>query len=249
MNDVTVGSRVGWDVAEVDGCSILRRRSEIGAHSVRMVGDDLMRFVMDRPRAVMLVVEHVRPPTLAAVFAARSRTTPWPDLPIVLVAEAESGSRTIESPSGHDDVAVFPSVPDALSSLPLPHYRRRASVELFRHATCTQRARRFVSEILRHWDIPRGVHGDALFVATELVENAFLYTRGVNLIGLQLEHFDKLLVVAVTDADPRPATFREHTPGATRFYGLQLISRIASAWGCVPLWSGGKVVWAALNSG
>lgn len=228
MNEVIVESSVRWDRTETGGCSVVRLLGDVDVSTSRGISDDLVRFAMDRPRGVIVVADRrleATGPVPTAVADAQTRVDYWPSVPIRLVAESD--------------------IRRALDTVGPPLDRQQESRKLARDAECSQNARRFVSETLTNWGLIE-VRANALFVTTELVENAFLHSSGHDDIGLQLETYDALLTVAVADSDPREAKLRQPGPGGTRFYGLHLVARLASAWGCAPQWSGGKVVWASL---
>ncbi|GAB0102448.1 hypothetical protein JMUB6875_14160 [Nocardia sp. JMUB6875] len=88
-----------------------------------------------------------------------------------------------------------------------------------------------------------------LLIATELVENSFLHSRVPGGMQLRLELRDDRFCVAVGDNDPHEALLREPGVGGSRHYGLHIVARLASSWGCVPRRPAGKVVWAVLSTG
>lgn len=230
---------------------MLRPKGELDAASYRGVSDDLVKFAMDEPRALIVSLDRLNVPSdplFTAFSAAWMRTNDWPSVPILLVAESIQLRERLIRAGIHRFLAVFDSVVAALAAADTPPIRRRACVALVPNATCSQRARRFVEDVCERWAMI-DVRLDALLVATELVENSFLHASGFDDIVLRLELRDELLTVAVADNDPHEAILREPTLGLPRLHGLHIVARMARAWGCAPRWPTGKVVWATLPTG
>lgn len=248
---MVVGRELRWQRDERDGCAVVRPYGELGPVGYRALSDDLVKFTVEEPRAVIVVLDHLRvsfEPLVTAFASATMRAGEWPGVPLMLVVESDTRRAELRSSALKRFVPVFGSVREAVRAVELPPLRRRATLELAPDGECGQLARRFIREICLRWNIPEAC-ADALLVGTELVENAFLHSRVPAEIHLRLELRDDLLTVAVADEDPREAVLREPGGGLPRFYGLHVIARLSRSWGCTPRWPVGKVVWAVLPTG
>ncbi|MCP2287219.1 ATP-binding protein [Nocardia amikacinitolerans] len=241
------GSRRGallWRPSELAGCTVLRPSGVLDWDGYRRFGDDLVRYAVDRPRAVIVVVDDldlVEDAVATACASARVRVSDWPHVPIVLVA-AGLANPTATVAARHR-VPTFPSIEDALRSLPPAPPRREASIELAPSTLSSMHARQFVTRVCDRWEVGP-VRTDALLVATELVENALLHAFGELLLRLECQ--GNSLTIAVADADPQEAMLREPAAGHPARFGLHVVASLARAWGCAPRWPVGKVVWATL---
>ncbi len=103
-------------------------------------------------------------------------------------------------------------------------------------------ARRFTVDTLRRWGRDDLTTTGALLV-TELVTNAVLHAR--TMVQVCLERREEFVRVEVRDRSPVQPALRDHGLDATTGRGLNLVSRLAAAWG-VDMDGNGKVVWAHL---
>jgi len=103
-------------------------------------------------------------------------------------------------------------------------------------------ARRFTVDTLRRWGRDDLSTTGALLV-TELVTNAILHAR--TMVQVCLERRDEIVRVEVHDGSPVRPALRDHGLDATTGRGLNLVARLAAAWG-VDMGGNGKVVWAHL---
>ncbi|MEC3954854.1 hypothetical protein VMT65_17575 [Nocardia sp. CDC153] len=235
-------------MTERRGCSVVYPHGELTSATYREIADGLVKFAVDEPRAVIVVLDDLRVVTetlYAAFSSARMRVGEWPGVPIVLVSHCESRRRWLRHSAIRRFVPIHATVWEAVHELGEPPPRRRVAIDLARTANCGQRARRFVDETCERWNV-REVRVDALLIVTELVENSFLHSAIDADMQLRLELRDHVFTVAVGDDDPREALLREPGAGGTRHYGLHIVARLARAWGCAPRWPSGKIVWAAL---
>ncbi|MGV9822111.1 ATP-binding protein [Nocardia xishanensis] len=233
-----------WRPSELAGCTVLRPSGVLDWDGCRRFGDDLVRYAVDRPRAVIVAVDDldlVEDAVATACASARVRVSDWPDVPIVLVANGLANPTA--TVAARHRVPAFESVEAALRALPVAPARQEASIELEPSTISSMHARRFVTRMCDRWDVGP-VRTDALLVATELVENALLHAFGE--LGLRLESQGELLTIAVADADPHEAMLREPAAGHPARFGLHVVASLARAWGCAPRWPVGKVVWATL---
>ncbi|MFC8044769.1 ATP-binding protein [Nocardia sp. NPDC057353] len=239
-----IGGKVSWRPEFAGECAVLRPRGVLDAETYRSFGADLVRFAVDEPRALIVVLDELEPADDGAftVFsAARIRVLDWPGVPILLVAGAEPLRR--RAAAAVRRVPVLESVAAALAAAPARPRGQRAGLAMPAGAASAQSAREFVAGVCVRWNTAE-FFTDAQLLVTELVENAMLHAAGE--VGVRLELRPGGLTVAVTDAAPQAAVLREPAAGEVQAYGLHVVADLARSWGCVPRWPFGKVVWATL---
>lgn len=121
--------------------------------------------------------------------------------------------------------------------------RSRAEITLGRAPEAARHARRFVDGVCANWHLA-DVVCDAEVVASELVENTLQHTDSAPCLSLEFDR--ETLTVAVADESGISAHVRPS--GADGGFGLVMVARTASAWGCTPSAAGGKTVWARLHT-
>src|SRR5947209_19187229 len=121
--------------------------------------------------------------------------------------------------------------------------RRPFEVPLPRERACAAIARRLVE---RHFsfELGPGAMEDVKQVATELVENAYLHGKGE--IRLRLQRREERVRVEVIDEGHSESIRLRRSRFGIRGEGLQLVDRLASAWGTH---EGKAHVWAELPVG
>lgn len=206
--------------------------------------DDLVKFAMDQPRAVIVVVDDLRigaTGSLTAFSSAGTRVGDWPGVPILLVAGDAERRASLAHHAVSRFVPVHRDLNAALAAVRDPPPRRHTEVDLYPVAASSPMARAFVRSTCRRWAVSDRV-AEATEVATELVENAIVHARTD--IGLRLELRNGRLTVAVRDGSPREAVLRER--GGEHACGLHVVAHLSRTWGCAPDTHGGKIVWAIL---
>ncbi|MBF6170674.1 ATP-binding protein [Nocardia blacklockiae] len=214
----------------------------------RNLRDDLVKYAVDQPRAVVVEVDDLTVATdslLTAFSSAWMCIDTWPTVPLLVVAESPAQRGRLRSSVVDRFVPVFDTQAAAVASLAAQPTRRRAMLRLARNLSGGRRARRFVNVTCERWGVPR-LRADAGLVATELVENSLVHADSADDIELRLELRKGRLTVAVSDSDPREAVLREPGADAQGAGGLHVVARLARAWGCAPRWPAGKVVWVTL---
>jgi anti-sigma regulatory factor (Ser/Thr protein kinase) len=142
-------------------------------------------------------------------------------------------------PDGSDDdvavlVACVPDEPrDAIAIL-----------QVAAEPPAVPRARDFLGETLRRWDVPKALITDALLLVSELVTNAILHGRPP--IELRVRRTRAHVLLEVDDgATVLPRKLRP-TPDDEHGRGLQLAAMLSDRWGTRPL-RDGKSVWCLLS--
>lgn len=123
--------------------------------------------------------------------------------------------------------------------------QRTRRVRLPAEATAPRRARDFVAAACAAWHAERLAETAALMLS-ELVSNAVLYA-GTEL-DVELRLGGGRLTMSVHDGSdglPRPGAAAAGSIGG---HGLEIVSRLADAWGVAPDPAGGKTVWCTLRA-
>ncbi len=243
---------VRWTPREKDGCAIVHPDGVLDPSTYRGFSDDLVKFTIDEPRAVVVVLDRLRITSeelLTAFTSAWHRVDEWPAVPILLVAHQSPTRELLMRSAIRRFIPVHDSVAAAVTAVADPPLRRRANLSLAQSVDCGRRARRFIEEVTTRWQIVEACI-DAQVVGTELVENAVRHSGVEDDIELRLELRNGLLTVAVADCGPGMAVLREPdvAAGKPAFHSLHVISRMARTWGSAPCWPVGKVVWATLTT-
>jgi hypothetical protein len=141
-----------------------------------------------------------------------------------------------------DTVALPPDETTARQLLRSPPVVARY-LELDADSSSPRRARLFVDETTREWELG-AVRDDAALVASELVANAVAHARTPCRLDMRLDRLG--LTIAVRDYDshgiPGPLAC---TASGHRSHGLFLVTSISRTWGVSPT-ENGKSVWALL---
>ncbi|MGW4847133.1 ATP-binding protein [Nocardia brasiliensis] len=245
---MTTQREINWHKSELAGSIILRPCGELSAVNYREFTDELVKYAMEQPRAVLVVVDGLlirSEPLFTAFSSAWMRVSTWPGTPVLLVCAAAGERRRLRSSAVSRFVPVLESLGAALRAARDPRAYRRVNLEIAPTVLAGQQARRFISETCGAWDLPQ-VRVLALVVGNELVENAYRHARGSDDFRLRLELCNDVLTIAVYDSDPREAMLAEPGAEGAHVGGLHSISQLSVAWGCAPRRPVGKVVWAAL---
>jgi anti-anti-sigma regulatory factor len=239
------------DIDELGGSLLVRPAGVLDVSTYSQMRDTLLKCVVDEPEAVIVDLGPLNIPSFSAlnVFSVVAlRTSDWPRVPIILVARQSSHREILRHNAVKRWVPCFESLDEAFGAVGRPPVRRRLVVPLPGQRGSSAQVRREVREACGNWGLTDAdLVGDAQMIATELVENTVRHTVSAPTLRLELRY--GLLTVAVADDDPREAVLREGDGDSRLSSGLLVVSKTAKAWGCTPLMSGGKVVWAVLKAG
>jgi anti-sigma regulatory factor (Ser/Thr protein kinase) len=119
-----------------------------------------------------------------------------------------------------------------------------ASLGLPSDHTAPSRARHFVAETLRDWELD-AIVPDAELLVSELVTNAVLHAHSPAVVSLARENDH--VRVSVSDKSSVLPKLREYGPTAVTGRGMMLVDRVATRWG-VDLDGSGKSVWFELGA-
>lgn len=156
----------------------------------------------------------------------------WPGVPVMICDGPAAFAAT--------GTLRFATIGAAINSATLIPVPPMAQIELPPVIASCAAARRHVTATCRSWGLRR-LSRLAEVLASELVANAVRHARTP--MVLTVRNTDVGLEVNVRDGDPR----RVYAAAApTRGAGLELVSALATAWGCAST-ADGKVVWVRIE--
>ncbi len=240
-------NEVCWQREHVDDCLVATPIGVLDALSYRDFRDTMIKFAVEAPRVVIVVIDQLDVPlssALTAFTSAALHVSDWPGVPIVIVTDRTDQVLVLDGTRISRFVSVFPDVAAAVAAARQPPRCRRVTLELGHDLLSARRARLFVRSTCHRWRIAE-LSGDAEQIATELVENSVLHAQSRPELRLELRR--GLLTVAVSDDSPHEAVLVERLSSMERGIGLRIVAKRAKAWGCSPRFGGGKVVWAVLS--
>jgi len=220
-------------------------------HARSRLWDVLHKCLAEQPRAVLVDVADLQDPRAGSVppllHARRAGSQMYPPVAIVVCAPAETTAHRVFSRSA----PVYGSLEEARTALngtrPLVEYRNAMyepdldSVPL---------ARDVVAEAAMSWNLTELTY-PARLIVSELATNAVQHAATPYVLAASRR--GRLLHLAVqdrSDAMPKLLRTRPYRPGdpvVERGFGLQMVNRMATAWGYLPTRCG-KVVWATLST-
>ncbi|MFS8104796.1 ATP-binding protein [Lentzea alba] len=238
-------SRIGIGTTDLDGVVVatLIGRLELATHGA--LRDGLLKCAADVPTALVVRLGadfQVESRSMLAVFSTVwMRISEWPDIPLVLVAETDRHRHDLRRGGITRCVPTTDDLASALeaTSKPPRHRYRRIALPGSSHAPGL--AREAVRDTCERWGLP-AMTGDAVMVASELVENAVRHAHSEPLLRIELR--PRTLSLAVHDRDPTAPPRPEGHPAPS---GLQLVDLVSRGWGHLPSPDGGKIVWAVLE--
>lgn len=107
-------------------------------------------------------------------------------------------------------------------------------------------ARRFVTRVLREWNVGISTIEDAALLATELVTNAVIHARTPIRLDIGLE--GDMIRVAVSDSDAGRPVLRQQNREASTGRGLYVLDQLAADWEVI-YGDGSKTVTFSLAAG
>jgi len=211
--------------------------------------DYIIKAALDDPRAVVVDVSGLLVPresALAVFTSARWHVDRWPEVPILLACDRDSGRDALTRNGINRYVPVYPSVESACSASAFVRSglgRQRVRVELPAQATSLRRSREFVDEWLRAWSMPDWIAVSKIIVTT-FVENVLAHTTGDPRVRLETD--GETVMVAVEDCSHEQANVSEWSHATGRPSGLHILNAMCRMWGNSPTPTG-KTVWAVIG--
>lgn len=230
-----------------DGVMLVEPHGVLDLGTYTDLRDALIKCAVEQPRALVVDVESLWVPTgatLTVFTAVWTRISAWPGVPMALVAAHPVDRERLRRSTVSRHISVHPTAEDACRTVGRSPRHRRTRLDLPCSAISSAVARWFVGETCLRWECVE-VLPSAIMVASELVENAVQHANSDPRLCMELRR--GMLTIAVYDDSPPPAELIERDRVGARHLGLTLVTHLASAWSCAPLWSGGKVVWAVLQ--
>ncbi|MBK1782986.1 STAS domain-containing protein [Prauserella cavernicola] len=231
---------------DVAGCLVVRPSGELSARTYAQLRDTLVKCAVEEPDAVVVDfddLEIVSTASLTVLTSAYTCTAEWPGVPLSVVVRDPDRLHRLRTSAIARFIPIHADLESAVAAVGTPPPRRRA-IATMTDGSAGALAREFSMGVLRRWDV-RGRDDDVKLLVTELVENTVRHTLSFATVRLELR--ENLLTVAVADDDPSPAVLRERPDGVRKVSGLQVVARLARAWGSAPTRAGGKVVWATIR--
>ncbi|MFD4636046.1 ATP-binding protein [Lentzea sp. NPDC058436] len=241
MTDISV------QTADLAGMVVATPVGRLDLSSYPALRDALLKQAADAPAALLVRLgpdfETASAAMLSVFTTVCLKVSDWPDVPVVLIAETERHRRDLHLSAVTRSVATAPDLISAVElaqERPLRRFRKLALPDTLVAALI---ARNAVRDVCEEWELPHLVR-DALLVVTELVDNAIRHARTECVLRVELRQ--SRLTLAVTDGSAEPPVLtasRTDVPGRR---GLEVVDELSRAWGVMPSFGGGKVVWAVL---
>ena len=209
--------------------------------------DTLIKCALEQPTALVVDLSALCVPTAVTLNVFSTvwmRVSDWPGVPIALITSQPDDRQRLRHSAVSRFLPVHGTFEQACQALGEPPLRRHSVLELPNSKGGPAIARWFVGETCLRWN-RTDLLPAAIMVANELVENAIQHAHSEPLLRLELRR--GMLTVAVYDDDPTQFRMTGDSLGPEHL-GLRLVTEVATACDCAPLWSGGKVVWAVLRA-
>jgi anti-anti-sigma factor len=260
------GCAMRIDQSTREGCVILAPVGEFDLDATPALRRVLLKRLAERPVAVICDLSGLQDmdASCAAVFTsvANHPSSHWPETNLLVSCAQPAVSAMLERLGVPQFLGVHPTVEEALAQARSRPPYLRAELSLGPSATAPAAARRFVGATCWQWRLQAvGEPNDplarrwgeelvdrAMLVASELVTNAVVHTKGR--LRLRLELVAGRLHLAVADESPRlpGLTADPGDPDAEGGRGLVVVDQLASSWGVRRPPEGGKEIWCVLRT-
>ncbi|HET9654396.1 MAG TPA: ATP-binding protein [Kineosporiaceae bacterium] len=242
MDDLTIELRKSEPVA------LIRLSGEIYLPDVPSVTAALVRGMQATRHGVAVCdVSGLLPPMsdwlLTAFPAALRRCGGWPRASLHLAAPAPDLAAALRRVRMRRYLPVHPTLADAFHLAGTDALADTREIILQPEPEALKEIRDCLRDL---WPQRVGGVEDAVLVADELASNAIKHVAEPAMVSLAISSTRAL--IAVTDPSRAEPFLRPPRWTAVSGRGMQVISRLASAWGVRLVHDGGKTVWAALPS-
>ena len=253
------------DQSTRDGCSILAPVGHLDLAAVPRLRQLLLKRLNEQPVAVICDLSGLWSidEACAAVFnsVANHPASRWPETNLLLCCAPSAVATVLGRLRTPQFLPLHATLEDALThAFARPPYLR-TELPLAPSPTAPAAARRFIRDTCWYWRLEEVDDPDdplepvwvqdlvdrAVLVASELVTNAVLHTKGP--LRLRLAFRGERLYLAVADQSPRLLRLAADPgdPEAERGRGLAVVERLAVAWGVHHPPEGGKLIWCVLE--
>ena len=253
------------DQSTRDGCAILAPVGHLDLAAVPRLRQVLLKQLSDQPVAVICdlsglsSVDEACAPVFASV--ANHPASSWPETNLLLCCAQSAVAEVLGQLRMPQFLPMHATLEDALTYADARPPYLRAELPLGPAPTAPAAARRFVRDTCWYWRLEEVDDPDdpmelawvqdlidrAMLVASELVTNAVLHTKGP--LRLRLALRGERLHLAVADQSRRLLRLAADPgdPDAEGGRGLVVVEQLAVAWGVRHPPEGGKVVWCVLE--
>jgi anti-anti-sigma regulatory factor/anti-sigma regulatory factor (Ser/Thr protein kinase) len=235
-----------------DGCIVVALTGHVNLFSAPHIQRVLLKDLSERPYAIICDLRGVESfdPVCATVFStvANHPSSDWPTVSFLLCGARPPVAEVLNRLAVPHFLPLYDTLEEALDHVAGVPPFLRDELPLAATATAPAAARLYVRDLLRYWRLAlpgAEVIELAELLADELVANAVIHARTP--LRLRLELRGDLLHIGVHDASPRLLRLVPPDPDADFGRGLQLVERLATAWGVHRRPEGGKIVWCTLR--
>jgi hypothetical protein len=238
---------ISVQTTELGGMVVATPVGLLDLSSYAALRDGLLKQAAAAPVALLVRLgqdfEAASPAMLSVFTTVWMKVSAWPDVPVVLIAETEQHRHDLNRSGITRRITTAPDLISAVELAQEQPLRRLRKFTLPGTLVAPLMARDAVREVCETWELP-DLTEDAVIVVSELVDNAIRHARTESVLRVELRPSG--LSLAVTDGSPKPAALTAARPDAPGPRGLELVDRASLAWGVMPAFGGGKVVWAVL---
>ena len=238
------------DQYALDGCIVLALSGDLDIAAAPQVQRAVLKCLAEQPDAVICDLTNVHriDPVCATVFAAIAHrpTSPWPDTSLLLCCLRPAVAVVLRQHGVPRILPIYHTLDEAVTHARSRPLFLRERLRLVPTLEAIDTARWFVGQVCQRWQLDE-LAGIAQSVIGEVTADAVLYEpTGIDVIELRVELRATGLLLAVHGAPSRPTMAeadRHGDPGS----GLELVRRVAQAWGVRQRADGGRVVWCVLR--
>jgi LuxR family maltose regulon positive regulatory protein len=229
------------------GCVVLTLGGRLDVAAAPQLQRAILKQLADHPSAIICELGQVEAidPLCAGVFTAiQHPALSWPGTSLVLCGARPAVAGVLARHGLADRLAMYPDLEQALRSAADRPPRLSERLALGPVPTAVGAGRAFVREVCDRWRLQELV-GSAELLASELITNAVVHAGTA--MELRVELRGARLHLAVRNQDPDLGRVTAARDGTGRGLGLQIVDRMASAWGVRQDGTDGKTVWCTLE--
>jgi len=231
----------------LQGVVVVRPDGQLDLSTYAQLRDGLLKVMADEPRAVLVELSklRVRSSALLSVFVAVwMRCSTWTNVPLVLVAIGEPLLSALRAQGVPRFVTTCQTMAEAWNTIGTTTLRRRADLGLTGAPISGRRARVFLRDTCRRWEMST-LGEDAILVGCALVDHAIEDECGPHLLRMELRPSGLAISVRSGSRSWRNPSTGPSDPDGSR--SLAIVAGLSVAWGRWPARDGGEVTWAVLS--
>jgi LuxR family maltose regulon positive regulatory protein len=230
-----------------EGAVVLALSGRLDPAAVPQVRWAILKELAAQPPAIICDLGQVEAidPVCAELFASiRHPALGWPGTTLALCGARLAVAGVLARHWVPDRLAIYPDLEQALRSAHDRPPRLSERLALGPVPTAVGAGRAFVREVCDRWRLQELI-GSAELLASELITNAVVHAGTA--MELRVELRGPRLHLAVKDQDPDLGRLTAARDGTGRGLGLQIVDRMATAWGVRQDGADGKTVWCVLS--